>query len=115
MHTKVHSKDAVDLLRRQTSKSISSIAEKIERKDAHVLLGDSLQTLDWSDALRVLVEGLDCQQAYRNLILNSAYVINLECQPAVAIYLSTLQYRLKPEAADATHTCRFQQSGMQHV
>ena len=94
MHTRVHSKDDVVILRRQASKSISSIAAKIEGKDAHVLFGDSLQTLDWSDALRVLVEGLDCQQAYRNLILNSAYVINLECQPAVAVYLSTLQYLL---------------------
>ena len=94
MYTQVHSTEDVDALKRSASKNISSIATKIENQDTHVLLGDSLQTLNWSDALRILVEGLDCQQAYRNLILNSAYVINSECQPAVAVYLSTLQQLL---------------------
>lgn len=91
MHTQVHSTKAVGTLKRQAANSISEIATKIENQDTHVLFGDTLQTLDWTDAFRILVEGLECQQAYRNLILNSAYVINSNCQPAVAIYLSTLQ------------------------
>ena len=94
MYTLVRSKDDVTSLKVQVSKNISSLAERIKNQDTHILLGDSLQTLDWSDAFRILIEGLDCQQAYRNLILNSAHNINEDCQPAVAIYLSTLQHLL---------------------
>ncbi len=95
MYTDVITGKKLDVTRRATAKKISGLIRSIDSQEAHLLLESSLKSMTWNDSFRVLVEGLDCQQAYRNLILNSAFVVNHDCPYAVAIYLSAIRALLE--------------------
>ena len=95
MYTDVITGKKLDVTRRKTANKISGLIQSIDAQEAHLLLENSLKSMTWNDSFRILVEGLDCQQAYRNLILNSAYVINNDCPYAVAIYLSAVRALLE--------------------
>ena len=73
-------------------KAIDDIVSRLEKYESSIIIGNKLHTLGWSDAFRMLVEGLDsCPPVYRNLILNSAYAIYMRYPLAVPLYLLTFQ------------------------
>ena len=88
----IYTGNEADLLSIKALKAIDNVTAKLEAHKSSIIIGNKLHTLGWSDTFRMLVEGLDdCPLVYRNLILNSAYVIHGRYPLAVPLYLITLQ------------------------
>lgn len=80
-------------------KSIQEVITKIENQDCSVFLGNSdFHLLGYQDIFRILLLSLDnCERAYKNVVLNSAYRLNLSCSFVVPVYLSVLSQLLEKE------------------
>ena len=82
--------------RNRLRSDISTSILDIESLSSSILMDDSLQTMGWSDAFRVLLLGFkNSEVAYRNLILNSAFHINSKCALALPLYLLSVEWLLK--------------------
>ena len=76
--------------------SIAGLVKKIEAQECSILLGGTgFHQLGWQDIFRILLLSLDdCERAYRNVVLNSAYHLNTRCSFAIPVYLSVLSEML---------------------
>ena len=92
VHNQVIRGDELDKCKSILKKDISLLIEDINSLSSSVLMTDRLHTIGWSDSFRGLLVGLNnCETAYKNLILNSAYHLNETCALAIPVYLLTLQ------------------------
>ena len=82
----------LDRCKIRLKKDITSLIDDINNLSLSLLLKDRLHNLGWNDSFRGLLVGLnDCEPAYKNLILNSAYRLNDLCALAIPLYLLTIE------------------------
>lgn len=79
--------------------SIIELVQKVEAQECSILLGGTgFHQLGWQDIFRILLLSLnDCERAYRNIVLNSAYHLNTQCSFAIPVYLNVLSQMLDKE------------------
>ncbi len=93
----------VEKTKKQVSTSLNALLTGFLNAKNVMFIGEKPYILGWGDTFRLLIEGLDdCPLAYRNLILNSAYVIDRECPLAAPVYLVALQRLLHSPYAEET-------------
>ena len=101
VHNRVIRGNELDKCRSILKKDISSLIGDINDLSSSILMKDRLHTIGWNDSFRGLLVGLNnCEAAYKNLILNSAYHLNETCALAIPVYLLALQRILSSRITD---------------
>jgi hypothetical protein len=101
VHNKVICGDDLDRCKSILKKDISLLIDDINDLSSSILMNDRLHNIGWNDCFRGVLVGLNnCETAYKNLILNSAYYLNESCALTIPLYLLTLERILSSSITD---------------